>query len=281
MCKNCKNKGCDGCGNNSSNSMASLESQVADLQETVQALSDAASFLLCGHPIIEIDDPDDIESFDLTTGLGFNCWEGWAICDGQSHLTADKKKTIATPNLIDRFIVGAGGTYQVGDTGGLDTVVLSIPELPAHGHVVTDPGHQHVITDPGHTHEIIDPGHNHPTSGGNHFHTIPDHKHDLNPAVFGTNYNGGTGPFAPAVGYTGSDTNYGGLETNTKSLQTDMANAGITVNATFTGIQDDPAFTGVIDEPAATGITLQNTGSNTPHENRPPYFALIFVKRIG
>ena len=34
--------------------------------------------------------------------------EGWALCDGNN----------GTPDLRDRFVVGAGGDYAVGDTGG-------------------------------------------------------------------------------------------------------------------------------------------------------------------
>lgn len=42
---------------------------------------------------------------------------GYVICDG----------TNSTPNLQDRFIIGAGGTYAVGDTGGFtnNTTVTS------------------------------------------------------------------------------------------------------------------------------------------------------------
>ena len=57
---------------------------------------------------------------------------GWYLCDG----------TNGTPNLLNRFVVGAGSTYSVGGTGGsADSIVVS------HTHtatsVVTDPGHQH------------------------------------------------------------------------------------------------------------------------------------------
>lgn len=37
---------------------------------------------------------------------------GWALCDG----------TNGTPNLQDKFVVGAGSGYAVGATGGADTV---------------------------------------------------------------------------------------------------------------------------------------------------------------
>ena len=55
---------------------------------------------------------------------------GWLLCDG----------TNGTPDLRDRFIIGAGNTYAVNATGGTaDAVVV------AHTHTasVTDPGHSH------------------------------------------------------------------------------------------------------------------------------------------
>lgn len=50
--------------------------------------------------------------------------ESWALCDGAN----------GTPDLRDRFIVGAGGAYGVADVGGADTVTLAEAQLPAHGH---------------------------------------------------------------------------------------------------------------------------------------------------
>ncbi len=44
---------------------------------------------------------------------------GWALCDGQN----------GTPDLRGRFVVGAGGDYAVGDTGGAAT-----EELSAYSH---------------------------------------------------------------------------------------------------------------------------------------------------
>ena len=51
---------------------------------------------------------------------------GWLLCDG----------TNGTPNLRDRFVVGAGSTYAVGATGGAATVTLAAANLPAHTHTV-------------------------------------------------------------------------------------------------------------------------------------------------
>lgn len=58
---------------------------------------------------------------------------GWALCDGDN----------GTPNLADRFVVGAGGAYAKGATGGsADAVVV------AHSHTgstSTEGNHRHSI----------------------------------------------------------------------------------------------------------------------------------------
>jgi len=59
--------------------------------------------------------------------------EGWALCDGSD----------GTPDLRDRFVVGAAGGYAVAATGGEASHVLTIDEMPSHNHSVTDPGHRH------------------------------------------------------------------------------------------------------------------------------------------
>ena len=57
---------------------------------------------------------------------------GWALCNGGN----------GTPNLQDRFVVGAGSGYAVDATGGSANAVLI-----AHSHGITEPnsgkGHKH------------------------------------------------------------------------------------------------------------------------------------------
>lgn len=58
---------------------------------------------------------------------------GYVICDGSN----------GTPDLRNSFVLGAGNTYTVGQTGGsADAIVVS------HTHTanVTDPGHTHLQT---------------------------------------------------------------------------------------------------------------------------------------
>ena len=50
--------------------------------------------------------------------------EGFALCDG----------TKGTPDLRNRFLVGAGSNYSLGDTGGEDQVKLSGTQIGNHYH---------------------------------------------------------------------------------------------------------------------------------------------------
>ena len=49
---------------------------------------------------------------------------GWALCNGRN----------GTPDLRSRFVVGAGGEYAVGATGGEKTHTLAESEMPSHSH---------------------------------------------------------------------------------------------------------------------------------------------------
>lgn len=61
---------------------------------------------------------------------------GWYLCDG----------TNGTPDLRDRFIVGAGSTYSVAATGGsTDAIVVSHTHTATSTSTVTDPGHTHSL----------------------------------------------------------------------------------------------------------------------------------------
>jgi len=67
---------------------------------------------------------------------------GWYLCDGAN----------GTPDLRDKFVVGAGSTYSVAATGGTtDAIVVS------HTHTATS-----VVTDPTHLHTFT----NYSTAGG-------------------------------------------------------------------------------------------------------------------
>lgn len=55
---------------------------------------------------------------------------GWHLCDG----------TDGTPDLQDKFVLGAGTAHKVGETGGEEKVALTISQLPYHSHTVSVKG---------------------------------------------------------------------------------------------------------------------------------------------
>lgn len=160
---------------------------------------------------------------------------GWFLCDG----------TNGTPDLRNRFIVGAGSTYAVAATGGsADATLVS------HSHTVSATGtsgaagtHSHTVNDPGHAHSINDPSHAHSTTIAN----------DQRGAGIGTLYTGIAG-------------------TSTGSAVT-----GISINGALTGV----SVNGVGDHAhslSVSGSTSTN-GSAATGANLPPYYALAYIMK--
>ena len=64
----------------------------------------------------------------LWSGSAADIPSDWALCNGQT------KYGHQTPDLRNRFVVGAGGEYDVGATGGEKSHVLTEGEMPSHRH---------------------------------------------------------------------------------------------------------------------------------------------------
>ena len=69
------------------------------------------------------------QNYTFITGMiimytGSSAPTGWAICNGQN----------GTPDLRDRFVIGAGNSYSVNATGGESTKLLGTANLPSHTH---------------------------------------------------------------------------------------------------------------------------------------------------
>lgn len=60
---------------------------------------------------------------------------GWVLCNGSN----------STPDLRDKFVVGAGSSYAVGGTGGSANAVV-VSHTHTATSTVTDPGHNHTYT---------------------------------------------------------------------------------------------------------------------------------------
>lgn len=99
---------------------------------TVQANVDALSAVVAGKSYV-------LSGFILMwSGSVGSIPASYFLCDGNN----------GTPDLRNRFILGAGSTYSVGATGGATTHTLTTSEMPSHTHTVFSAGsHNHYVSE--------------------------------------------------------------------------------------------------------------------------------------
>ena len=211
---------------------------------------------------------------------------GWVICDG----------TNSTPDLRDRFVVGAGSTYAVAATGGSNTVALAETNLPGHTHSVSGT----TASDGAHTHNVS----GNTSSAGAHTHNVSGNTsntgaHTHSGSTSNTGSHTHTTSFPSATNDAPNANNgIGGVQANTQvSVGTSSAGAhshNFNTNSdgahshTLSGTADSAGahthtLSGTADSAGAHthsfSTTSGSTGSGTAHENRPPYYALAYIMK--
>ena len=162
---------------------------------------------------------------------------GWQLCDG----------TNGTPNMVDKFFVGAGTTYSVGSTGGSSTVTLSSSQITGHSHTIS----VSLAPDGAHLHSID------PAPGGDHTHATGA------PAASPVLRSGTPTLEAYTPGSTGSSQTVPGA----------MGNAGSPHQHTVT-------VTAAGSHTHTVTVALNNAGVADAHNNMPPYYALAFIMKL-
>lgn len=163
----------------------------------------------------------------------------WALCNGQN----------GTPDLRGRFIVGAGGSYSPGATGGAETVTLSVSQIPSHTHTATPT----VSTGAGSLAAA---------SNGDHTHYAQCKAH---------------GEDQWSYPYWGkmptSNSSPGGIKYDQSNTEAEKAFR----------ILSSGSHTHTISGAPSVGVSVSNanTGGGGAHENRPPYYALCYIMRIS
>jgi microcystin-dependent protein len=185
---------------------------------------------------------------------------GWVLCNGSN----------STPDLRNRFIVGAGSTYSVDATGGSATSTLTSNELPAHTHSLSasgttsgqSAGHTHTFsgTTSGqsatHSHSVTDPGHTHASQASK------DNSGLGNPGNSGTYTSTGAG---------------GGITTTSSTTGISLGNADADHTHTYSGTTS--AVSGDHTHTVTVTGTSGSTGSGASFTNLPPYYALAFIMK--
>lgn len=195
---------------------------------------------------------------------------GWALCDG----------TNGTPNLKDRFVVGAGGAYGVGATGGAssfsgstDGHALTVLEMPSHNHPgSTDLGHTHVASDAGHGHTLDASYSGASLSDPTHSHTMP------NAGQFVTNIGNGVNGFSSSGNYVGNVP--GGYATASASTGITLTDAlhGHTLHTGYANVSIATNYANLSIAAQGGGNTHAHTITNLP--TLPPYYALAFIMKL-
>ncbi len=89
---------------------------------------------------------------------------GWAFCQGQqvpisendtlftligTTYGGDGQETFNLPDLQGRVPIHQGNGHVIGETGGVESVTLTNPQIPVHNHAVVATNNQGTLPDPG------------------------------------------------------------------------------------------------------------------------------------
>jgi uncharacterized delta-60 repeat protein len=215
-------------GDNVQSALASIDSVLSNVDAALETVDTFGNFLVPSGGII------------LWSGAVNAVPEGWFLCDGSN----------GTPDLRDRFVVGAGSSYTVGGTGGANAVTLTTAEIPSHSHssgtISASSAGSHDHTFGGDT-----------STAGLHSHNVQsesttdsNHTHE-----------GGAGTISQAI--TGGGTFGSG------ALADDGSHAHSFSGSTSSAGSHNHTISG------DTG----SVGSGGSHENRPPYYALAYIMK--
>ena len=235
----------------------------------------------------------------MWSGSVANIPSGWVLCNGSN----------STPDLRNKFVIGAGSSYNPGASGGATSVTLSTSNMPSHSH--TGASHSHTISSHSHTvssHSHTIGSHTHTFSSlvngytsiqsDNHYHTANtgsggSHSHTYSRLNTNTSYTRGI----PIGSGGAAGSNFGTFTTDAGGAHTHYVETGgisdnhdHTLNATVNGTTGASSGSTSSETPStssngsgSTGSggsgSTGSTGSGSAVSTMPPYYALCYIMK--
>ena len=206
---------------------------------------------------------------------------GWALCDGGTYL-APNGELVATPDLRNYFIVGAGALFPAGATGGSSTHSHSV-DIPVftssssgdHSHWI-DPPSTSTSYAGDHSH-WVDP----PNTGTSN---VGDHSHSYSGQTASSPVNCNYYTYAPDAyrdicdehthSYSGTTSSAGG-----HSHSVDIPGFYSSTTGGHSHSLDVPGFSSSSAGSHSHTIDPPNTTTST-QSSLPPYYALAFIMKL-
>ena len=207
---------------------------------------------------------------------------GWALCNGGTYIAPDGS-SVVTPDLRNRFIVAAGGSYSAGNRGGSSnhSHSVNIPSFSSsyvgnHSHWV-DPPSTSTSSVGNHSHRV-DPPSTSTSYVGNHSHSYSGHTQSS--SDMGCNYYS----YYPD-GYNDicdNHTHYYSGSTNGSGGHSHSVNIGAFWSDGAGGHSHSvniPGFSSSGSGGHSHSIDPPPTSTNST-SNIPPYYALVFIMKL-
>lgn len=180
----------------------------------------------------------------------------FAVC-GTTYGAGDGTTTFNLPNLVNRVPVGSGGTYTRGATGGAATVVLTDANLSSHEHTFSGSLSGSSLSGTA-------------TSAGDHGHSAS-----------GSTDTAGYHSHTDTAAFDRSIFPTGGATTAAYSGSGVTSGNGDHSHSLSVSVGTDGSHTHSLSGTASGTVsgTTGTVGSDTAHENMPPYLAVPYIIR--
>ena len=170
---------------------------------------------------------------------------GWYLCNGSN----------STPDLRDKFVIGAGNSYAVGAAGGSkDAVIVS------HSHTINN-----------HTHTVSG---NTGNQSANHSHTFSGSGSSSHSHSYQTGQGGADADYGPRVPMRSQDE---GITNTLYSTNNATVNISISGNTGNNSGNHSHSWSGTTGNPNNRGTNSQ--GVSGTDKNLPPYYALCYIMK--